>query len=227
MNFFANLSSRQPFGLTDWSCLDSTQQQQLSTPSLTSDSSSPRVSRSSSPRLPSSPSTTLPSSSPRQGLSTGATPQIDIRGDISGAATVSSAKPTTVKIRKPAGEVGRPGRGGYTLSKKLGWDSQVYADVKKYINSLCKQYLDTTRPLTEQDLAKVELLQRKARTKYPQLTHYAEEWATDDFMQSHLKYKKSRLLTEQLKRENKALRAENTELINTASERPSTRSRRG
>ncbi|KAJ3891175.1 hypothetical protein GG344DRAFT_77160 [Lentinula edodes] len=38
--------------------------------------------------------------------------------------------PSSAKIPKPPGEVGRPGRGGYNLRKTLGWSKQDYDDVK-------------------------------------------------------------------------------------------------
>ncbi|KAJ3848114.1 hypothetical protein EV368DRAFT_86965 [Lentinula lateritia] len=38
--------------------------------------------------------------------------------------------PSSAKIPKPPGEVGRPGRGGYNLRKILGWSKQDYDDVK-------------------------------------------------------------------------------------------------
>lgn len=33
-------------------------------------------------------------------------------------------------IRKPAGEVGRPARGGYNLENELSWDKDKYAEVR-------------------------------------------------------------------------------------------------
>ncbi|KAJ3898158.1 hypothetical protein F5879DRAFT_927268 [Lentinula edodes] len=38
--------------------------------------------------------------------------------------------PSSMKIPKPPGEVGRPGRGGYNLRKTLGWSRQDYDNVK-------------------------------------------------------------------------------------------------
>lgn len=38
--------------------------------------------------------------------------------------------PVSVKIPKPDGEVGRPGRGGYNLEVALGWQKEKFAKVK-------------------------------------------------------------------------------------------------
>jgi hypothetical protein len=36
----------------------------------------------------------------------------------------------TLRIKKPAGEVNRPSRGGYNLQKALGWNAEQLAEVQ-------------------------------------------------------------------------------------------------
>ncbi|KAF8584794.1 hypothetical protein K439DRAFT_1616409 [Ramaria rubella] len=61
-------------------------------------------------------------------------------------------------IPKPHGNVGRPGRGGYTLKReldKLGWTTWTYNDVLEYIRSLAEKFLDTSVCFVKQDKDKV------------------------------------------------------------------------
>ncbi|THU92397.1 hypothetical protein K435DRAFT_800519 [Dendrothele bispora CBS 962.96] len=109
--------------------------------------------------------------------------------------------PISKKIPKPPGEVGRPGRGGYTLQKTLGWNNEVYRDVKNYINKLCMDHLDGKLPLNEQALNNAKRVREQARVKFPFLSDYDKEWVTDDFIRSHLKYRRVSLANQALKSE--------------------------
>ncbi|KAK7434684.1 hypothetical protein VKT23_020048 [Stygiomarasmius scandens] len=112
------------------------------------------------------------------------------------------------KIRKPPGEVGRPGRGGYTLSKVLGWHPDQYSEVKTYINKKCSNDLDGRLPLTEQDPDLRRAVRAEARKKFPFLNDYADDWVTDDFMRGSLKYLKAALKKDDKDAELEKLRAE-------------------
>ncbi|THU95287.1 hypothetical protein K435DRAFT_859672 [Dendrothele bispora CBS 962.96] len=93
------------------------------------------------------------------------------------------------KIPKPPGEVGRPGRGGYSLSTALGWDYKKYR--KTYINQLCQDNLDVTVCLGDQLEESVNLVRNEAQKRFPFLASYSDHWATDDFIRGRLKYRKN------------------------------------
>ncbi|KAJ3925376.1 MAG: hypothetical protein NXY57DRAFT_967929 [Lentinula lateritia] len=62
--------------------------------------------------------------------------------------------PSSPKILKPPGEVGRPGRGGYNLRKVLGWSKQDYDNVKDFIKTLVAR-LDCNVPFTQLSLVDI------------------------------------------------------------------------
>ncbi|KAJ3710496.1 hypothetical protein C8R42DRAFT_729396 [Lentinula raphanica] len=97
------------------------------------------------------------------------------------------------KIAKPPGEVGRPGRGGYNLRSELRWSVGRFNKVKKYINGLVEQKLDCLQPLSKQTLAAVQDVRSMAVDKYIFLNDYHDNWAVDDFIRCHLKYRKQAL----------------------------------
>lgn len=41
-----------------------------------------------------------------------------------------------VKIAKPKGEYGKPGRGGYSIQKEAGWDDSTYALIRVFSHLL-------------------------------------------------------------------------------------------
>ncbi|KAJ3970633.1 hypothetical protein EV361DRAFT_993738 [Lentinula raphanica] len=97
------------------------------------------------------------------------------------------------KIAKPPGEVGRPGRGGYNLRTELRWSVERFNKVKKYINGLVEQKLDCLQPLSKQTFAAVEEVRSMAVDKFIFLNDYHDNWAVDDFIRCHLKYRKQAL----------------------------------
>ncbi|GAW07327.1 hypothetical protein LENED_009309 [Lentinula edodes] len=118
-------------------------------------------------------------------------------------------------IPKPPGEVGRPGRGGYSLFEVLGWPKKKYDKVKKFINGVVEDHLDCELPMSEQSAANVKrvrqqvrimttveiyLTQGQAVEKYTFLKEYSGLWAIDDFIRNHLKYQKSVLRKEKLEK---------------------------
>ncbi|THU77442.1 hypothetical protein K435DRAFT_812439 [Dendrothele bispora CBS 962.96] len=129
-----------------------------------------------------------------------------VQGDGLHAATSAPNKNRTAskKIAKPLGEAGRPRRGGYSLRTALGWDVGKYTEVKSFISKLCRDHLDGHLPFTEQAINPVQRVRDQARTKFPFLDNYADGWATDDFIRSHLKYRKKTLTIMDLKAEAQA-----------------------
>ncbi|KAJ3859370.1 hypothetical protein EV359DRAFT_68216 [Lentinula novae-zelandiae] len=103
-------------------------------------------------------------------------------------------------ILKPPGEVGRPGRGGYSLFEVLLWPRKKYNKVKKFINNLVKDHLDCDVPMSEQLAANVRKVRQQAVEKYIFLKEYSGLWAVDDFIRNHLKYQKSVLRKERLEK---------------------------
>ncbi|KAH7871266.1 uncharacterized protein C8R40DRAFT_1072574 [Lentinula edodes] len=103
-------------------------------------------------------------------------------------------------IPKPPGEVGRPGRGGYSLFEVLGWPKKKYDKVKKYINTLVEDHLECELPMSEQSVANVKRVRQQAVEKYIFLKEYSGLWAVDDFIRNHLKYQKCVLKKEKLEK---------------------------
>ncbi|KAL1698140.1 hypothetical protein EV121DRAFT_181897, partial [Schizophyllum commune] len=50
------------------------------------------------------------------------------------------------RIRRPHGEPGKPGNGGYNLKEALGWPSDRYKAVRRSMNQLVDSFLDTSHP---------------------------------------------------------------------------------
>ncbi|KAJ3912784.1 hypothetical protein F5877DRAFT_84451 [Lentinula edodes] len=103
-------------------------------------------------------------------------------------------------IPKPPGEVGRPGRGGYSLFEVLSWPRKKYDKVKKYINKLVEDNLDCELPMSEQRAVNVKKVRDEAVAKYVFLKEYRGFWALDDFIRNHLKYQKSVLRRQKLEK---------------------------
>ncbi|KAI6098061.1 hypothetical protein EDD16DRAFT_1713468 [Pisolithus croceorrhizus] len=91
-------------------------------------------------------------------------------------------------IPKPAGEVGRLGRGGYNLEEHLKWLYEEMHELKRVVHAAVKKYLDMTKSRTFQDLEAV----RKARQCFPQLNDYENFWPVLDLIHLRLKYLSSR-----------------------------------
>ncbi|KAJ3759353.1 hypothetical protein EV360DRAFT_69584 [Lentinula raphanica] len=105
------------------------------------------------------------------------------------------------KIPKPVGEAGRPGRGGYSLQAALSWPEERYGKVKRYINRIVQDKMECTVPYTEQPLLVLKQVRDLAAAKYPFLTQYRDNWATDDFIRAQLKYRKAALQKEAIETE--------------------------
>ncbi|KAI5836645.1 uncharacterized protein SCHCODRAFT_02673994 [Schizophyllum commune H4-8] len=113
---------------------------------------------------------------------------------------------TSMRTRKPKGECGKPGKGGYNLQDALGWPAHKYNNVRvshssfitiwpteivgqKEINKLVDRILDGTKSLTKQEPARIERLELEAIQNFPELdTDYEERWPVRDFAVNRLHY---------------------------------------
>ncbi|KAG1887549.1 uncharacterized protein F5891DRAFT_1199594 [Suillus fuscotomentosus] len=96
------------------------------------------------------------------------------------------------KIPKPAGEPGRPGRGGYTLREALDWNPKAYAKFKKYMHRLIEDHLDTTKCASAQSAALLKVVCGKALHEFPDLEDYSNSWPANDMIMTRLKYTSGR-----------------------------------
>ncbi|KAI0368516.1 hypothetical protein BV20DRAFT_948015 [Pilatotrama ljubarskyi] len=105
---------------------------------------------------------------------------------------VAAATEDAVKIPKPAGEVGRPNRGGYQLEDALNWSTARMHVFKGVINKLVDQHLDPTLLYAGQLDTKLRLVRKEAVKRLPDLEMYAMEWPVMDAVKMHLKYTSSK-----------------------------------
>ncbi|KJA18372.1 hypothetical protein HYPSUDRAFT_205480 [Hypholoma sublateritium FD-334 SS-4] len=87
-------------------------------------------------------------------------------------------------IPKPAGEAGRPSRGGYNLQTELGWPAADYMRFKKFIKHAVKEHLDTSQKFSSQSAESLQTVQALASDKFPSLADYADWWPAADFIRS-------------------------------------------
>ncbi|KAI5888890.1 uncharacterized protein SCHCODRAFT_02602208 [Schizophyllum commune H4-8] len=78
------------------------------------------------------------------------------------------------RTRKPNGECGKPGKGGYNLQDALGWPAHKYNNVRKEMNKLVDRILDGTKSLTRQESARMAILE----LEMPREGRAAGDWAT-------------------------------------------------
>ncbi|KAL5499160.1 hypothetical protein ACEPAH_1678 [Sanghuangporus vaninii] len=98
-------------------------------------------------------------------------------------------------IRKPPGEVGRPGRGGYNLQAVLrsyGWSTKSFEKKRKYIFKLIDKHLDTGLSFIYQDDEAVQTVVDAATKHFPQFKDFKNAWPILDFCKMCLKYTASR-----------------------------------
>ncbi|KAI0338943.1 hypothetical protein BDW22DRAFT_1432153 [Trametopsis cervina] len=99
---------------------------------------------------------------------------------------------TLGKIAKPAGEPGRPGRGGYNLEAALGWGEKAYNQFKTKVDRLIKTHLDQGLSYAKQDQKSVRYLINEAVNLMPELNKYEDHWPLTDLLKLRLKYFASR-----------------------------------
>ncbi|KAG2125767.1 hypothetical protein DEU56DRAFT_916383 [Suillus clintonianus] len=110
----------------------------------------------------------------------------------SDSSTSSASSSEDSKIPKPAGEPGRPGRGGYTLREALDWNPKAYAKFKRSMHSLIDNHLDTTKCASGQSPALLEVVRGKALDNFPDLDNYNNLWPVNDLIMTRLKYTSGR-----------------------------------
>ncbi|KAG1867695.1 hypothetical protein F4604DRAFT_1927479 [Suillus subluteus] len=106
----------------------------------------------------------------------------------SDSSTLSVSLSEDLKIPKPAGEPGRPGRGGYTLYEALDWNPKVYAKFKKNMHNFIEDHLDTTKCASAQSPALLKVVRDKALDGFPDLENYSNLWLVNDMIMTCLKY---------------------------------------
>ncbi|KAI5836643.1 uncharacterized protein SCHCODRAFT_02720031 [Schizophyllum commune H4-8] len=90
------------------------------------------------------------------------------------------------RIRKPHGEPGKPSNGGYSLKEALGWPSDRYNAVRRSMNQLVDSFLDTSRPLTKQTSARLEVFEEEL---FPEFGNdFQDRWPIRAFASSRLHY---------------------------------------
>ncbi|KAG2746667.1 hypothetical protein P692DRAFT_201867553 [Suillus brevipes Sb2] len=96
------------------------------------------------------------------------------------------------KIPKPAGEPGRPGRGGYMLREALDWSPKAYTKFKNSMHRLIEEHLDTMRCASSQNPILLKTVRDKAVDAFPDLENYIEFWPVNDIVMMRLKYTSGR-----------------------------------
>ncbi|KAH9910947.1 uncharacterized protein B0H18DRAFT_1129299 [Fomitopsis serialis] len=92
------------------------------------------------------------------------------------------------KIRKPDGEVARPGRGGYTLASDLKWPDGLYGKVQHRVAALATKHMKPIS-LSNQPLEAIKTVCDEAAKSFPVLLDYEDHWVTRDMLKTHLKNK--------------------------------------
>ncbi|KAF8226342.1 hypothetical protein L208DRAFT_1302448 [Tricholoma matsutake] len=78
-------------------------------------------------------------------------------------------------IRKPPGEAGQPGRGGYTLEKA------------EYVKLVSKDELNLTKAYTHQKMGNIlKVVDKVHRKKFPTVNKFDEAWPIHDLVRVHL-----------------------------------------
>ncbi|TDL14239.1 hypothetical protein BD410DRAFT_809895, partial [Rickenella mellea] len=104
------------------------------------------------------------------------------------ASTSAAAELTTDAICKPGGEVGRPGRGGYTLKKAMiGWREREFKALKDYVYELIDAHLDKTKSMQAQNERRRQVVRDSASARFPRLDRYVNCWPVNDIMLMRLK----------------------------------------
>ncbi|THV01605.1 hypothetical protein K435DRAFT_793214 [Dendrothele bispora CBS 962.96] len=113
----------------------------------------------------------------------------------------SSNRVQATSIPKPNSENGRPGRGGYSLKKVLGWDNKEYKRAQNSIKKIVETTLVGTihLPFTSQPPKMLDVVRNKMLQEFPRLGNYEDSWATDDFIRATMKNIHSNLRIRKLK----------------------------
>ncbi|KIM63405.1 hypothetical protein SCLCIDRAFT_24297 [Scleroderma citrinum Foug A] len=110
----------------------------------------------------------------------------------SSESSLTSFESGTIKIPKPEGEAGRPGRGGYNLKAQLAWNPATFSKLKKFVHRSVKNHLDATQCKSHQRESAIFLVIQEASKVFPDLDDYHDCWPVHDLMQMCLKYTSGR-----------------------------------
>ncbi|KAG1720022.1 hypothetical protein EDB19DRAFT_1918325 [Suillus lakei] len=113
---------------------------------------------------------------------------LDSLSDSNSSSTSGASLSEDLKVPKPAGEPGRPGRGGYTLYEALDWNPKAYAKFKKHMQNFIEDHLDMTKCASAQSPALLKVVRNKALNEFPDLENYSNAWPVTDIIMTHLKY---------------------------------------
>ncbi|EIN09759.1 hypothetical protein PUNSTDRAFT_133527 [Punctularia strigosozonata HHB-11173 SS5] len=92
-------------------------------------------------------------------------------------------------LKKPAGDCGRPSRGGYTLESALAVTAKEYANMKDTINEIVAQHCDHRKLLSAQTAEARKRARAAVGTAFPELVErYVGAWPIDDFLNARLRY---------------------------------------
>ncbi|KAJ3001881.1 hypothetical protein NUW54_g6159 [Trametes sanguinea] len=132
------------------------------------------------------PSTTSPSSSLRhRSASAAPKPQSqDSRHESDDDDEDMQLGGDVIEIPKPAGEVGRPNRGGYKLEGVM----ECSPGRMSMINHLVAENLDATRSYSGQSDKKLLTVREEALKRMPELAKYEQAWPVTDAVKMRLKY---------------------------------------
>ncbi|KAG2123446.1 hypothetical protein DEU56DRAFT_917409 [Suillus clintonianus] len=117
---------------------------------------------------------------------------LDSLSDSDSSSTSDVSLSEDSKIPKPAGEPGRPGRGGYTLYEALDWNPKMYAKFKKNVHNFIEDHLDMTKCASAQSPALLRVVRDKALDDFPDLENYSNLWPVNDLIMMRLKYMSGR-----------------------------------
>jgi len=193
-------------------------------PTTSSESSSPTDSRrSTSPEEPPTPSTSSAAAAVRH-TSQAPTRRVSFSvpsselsessdlSDISSSDVSSSDESSPFdsdedegKIRKPEGEVARPGRLGYSLREQLGWEDKNYRALQRLAQNLSADHFDERKSWSNQTLSQQNAALKEGMRMMPEVAKYEKAWPLSDVLKMRLKYisAKNRRLRRQRKLEEK------------------------
>ncbi|KAG2089149.1 uncharacterized protein F5147DRAFT_587320 [Suillus discolor] len=98
----------------------------------------------------------------------------------------------SLNILKPRGKVSCLNRGGYNLQEKLGWSLSEYKEVCSFVIHLAHKHLNVQRSWKMQLVPKLQLVFSEAKSHYPVLKEYKDDWVVSDFLRVYLKNSSTR-----------------------------------
>ncbi|TFK17215.1 hypothetical protein FA15DRAFT_661610 [Coprinopsis marcescibilis] len=90
-------------------------------------------------------------------------------------------------IKKPPGEPGHLGSGGFNIAQVIGWPEAEFTKLQEFIATECKALFDTDKSLKFQNKAICAKIYEKAVQQYPVLRKFDQDWPVRSLMKMHLK----------------------------------------